>query len=157
MAATPRNPPSGGFVPTASLPTPVAGLSVYSTTFDEFFVAQDGVWRTADGGAALVTYALDTTVRSAITLISGVATRLDVRAHDYCAGVVQAIAAGLALVRWSGDVRGFAGLDPEQVYCGSSTPGQLTVSPDAGYPLIRVGRPSAADVLRVHLDPPILV
>lgn len=157
MAATPRNPVSGGFATSPTLPTATSGLALYNSTFDEYFVAQDGVWRTLDANAALIPAHVSVQMRDAVCLAGGVAMPLNVTSHDWCAGVVQALHDGMALVRWEGDVRGFVGLDDTALYCGTSTPGHMSTTPDPAYNLIRVGRAVSADTLRVHLDQPILV
>lgn len=157
MAATLRNPTSGGQTPVLEdFPAGTQGQQFFHSGFSCAFVHDGTRWKTLDGGAAVYPAADAVSERKLLRLVAGTLQLFDVSVHERATGVCVSIVDSDALVRWSGEVDGFVGLTPGATYASSDTPGELTDAPDEGYALVRAGIAMLSTRLLVALDQPIL-
>lgn len=156
MAAFARNPIGGNLQVLTDFPSGTAGMQFHHSGFGCAFVHNGSRWRTQDGGAGVYPAGVGVDALTAVTLVDGTLELLDVSVHERATGVVSAVVGADALVRWSGEIDGFAGLLPHSTYCGSGEPGLLTANPSPELSLMRLGVAQSATRLLVDIDQPVL-
>ena len=148
---------SGGQTPVlAEFPSGAQGRQIFHSGFQCAFVHDGSRWKTLDGGAAVYPVADSVSELKLVRLVAGTLRLFNVATHTRATGICVRIVDADALVRWSGEVDGFAGLSPGTTYAASDAPGEITDDPDEGYILARVGVAMLATRLLVAMDQPIL-
>lgn len=154
MAAIPRN--SVRLVRRVeTFPDPTAGLVVYHTGFDEYFLSDGDVWVTAGGGGIVLPFGNAIGVRTLTMLVDGVVELFDASVGVRPLGVVQTIYEDEVLVRWIGLVHGFSDMTPGATQYASTVDGMIVEEPDPAASLFRVGQAITANILAVQLDQPV--
>lgn len=154
MAAIPRN-PVRLVRRVDTFPDPTAGLVVFHTGFDEYFLSDGDVWVTAGGGGIVLPFGNAIGVRTLTMLVNGVVELFDVSSGIRPLGVVQAIHEDECLVRYIGLVHGFSDLSPGATQYASTGVGEIVEEPDPAASLVRVGQAITSSILAVQLDQPV--